>query len=371
MLSEDLPPCALCAANEHKAGGFNMGGALNCQWFTCSGCEATIMVLDHRGGALLAFLSSAAMVEHAGSKHLPPVFSQWVNKTLIPTWRHRDELKEKFKDDEWRQWLKEVFWERFPGETVRRAVEPAPENTPENQLWKYRQPRDWPWSEGTISYHDCTDEARLLVDTVFGSNREFYGTYLPIPRELRESVYPPQIPTLNGIICSFWYVNPPLPPPFGYAPRASGFWVKVVPELSQKRVAPEDPLLRRNRELFDRVWAALAVALEQPFPPVEHTKNEYGGIEPWFKFQLANVSFIVGWRKRVINIQVDAPNPLPTADIYPLAQADKTTYSSEGGWQDPSAYSRSINIHAWGEAKCIEYLAVLCRAAILSRSTPC
>ncbi len=75
------------------------------------------------------------------------------------------------------------------------------------------------------------------------------------------------------------------------------------------------------------------------------TQNEYCRCDrcaPWYVVCADNHYFLIGWRKRVINIEMDSPR----IDFAKLFATEETTKGSN-------------NIHAWGRKKCIEYLTTI------------
>jgi hypothetical protein len=335
-----------------------------------------VQLLGHPGGSIIAYIdrSLCTPLDEGGHK-FPEAYSTWVNKVLLPTWRAREEGLTGHKTAEWRKWLAEVFYVKFPdlkGKTNDRGYVL--------------------FDDGHISYHECPPEAQKLHDAQFDGNT--LGTYLPLPEELQQAVVPPR---------------PPIEPGLAMYYRTDVGWVKVQPNDFE---APEDPILRHNREFFNDVWARVEAGIEQPLPPRSETRNRYGGIEPWYTFELAGMMFLVGWRKRVVSIQVETPQGIQTEDIRALAIADNTTYiahgppiirtaeqfevlvraenptwdeetvaryveyhresfpegesTREGGWKNDRPVAHHLEVHAWGKDKTVEYLTTLCRAALLA-----
>lgn len=381
MFSKNVPPCPFCKADWFHPGSSYLSSGFHQQGFTCSGCGCFVQFLSHQGGNLLAYITrDICEAEGEGEDatyRFPKRYTDWVDRYLLPTWRDWSEQWETHKETEWRSWLEEVFFVQFP------------ELTKEG------------WPKHTISYHDCPPEAQEVYDDQFWegdkthSGHRKIGLYIPPPPTLKPSAYPPQAPRIEGLFLRF---------------HVEGEWKDVDFDHSAMLLIPEDPILRRNREFFDEVWAAV----EQDLPPRTETQNQYGGIEPWYTFELGGATFTCGWRKRVVSLQVEYDPGFPTACIKALAERDGVTYSCYGplytrhaedlrvvlervpedelspntideliakhherfpegetvrerGWQDRST-AYKLEIHAWGKDKTIEYLTALCRTILTEES---
>lgn len=377
MLNE-LPPCPLCQRHTFRNGG-SCHGLMVQRTFICESCGAFVRCMDfgRSVGALLTFISRSACKgpdEH-GYYTMPEAYSHWVDKVLLPTWRHREEILNNFKSEEWRRWLTDKFYPKFPD-----CTDYVP--------------------YGKRTFYDLPEQAQAFIRKTWGDSHPA-GTYLPLPEEIRELVYPPQAPRIPGVH-------------FMVPDQNLKAWVPLNHERSSTLNVPEDPILRRNREYFDKVWTQVSANIEQDLPPRTETKNGYGGIEPWYTFSLNNTTFTVGWRKRVVSIQFEAEQPIDVRDLRDLATADAVTYIAEGPftWVSPAEFEAAIRllpetestpdlsdyliksfrenhpdgqrrramdgldgkrdqanhveVHAWTLNKTIEYLTRLCRAAILA-----
>jgi hypothetical protein len=391
MLPENIPTCPHCGSDTFRPGGGHFGGPLTQQGFTCDQCEASVQLLSHRAGAVMAYISrDACTVQPPPPEYpdleptlrFPTAYGDWANKVLLPTWRDRAAKLEAHKGVEWRKWLAEVFYVAHP-----------------ELKGRTREDSDYVlFDDNRISYHDCPPEAQKLVDDTFGGRDRPHqvGVYLELPDDLIVPLYPPAMPEIEGVVVLY---------------REGAAWTFVDPEHSQTLEVPEDPILANNREFFDDVWARVGEAIERPFPPRAETKNQYGGIEPWYAFQIGNAVVVAGWRKRVVSIKVELETGFPTEDIHTLAAADNTTYQAwgplitrtaedfeaivreqepnledeeiakfvaihrerhptgemtrEGGWKDDRSTAMKLEVHAWGKDKTIEYLTTLCRTLIL------
>ncbi|HCQ31641.1 TPA: hypothetical protein DIU27_04665 [Candidatus Collierbacteria bacterium] len=99
--------------------------------------------------------------------------------------------------------------------------------------------------------------------------------------------------------------------------------------------------LTREQEYFEKIFA------EAGYKKVKlaYTPNQYcpcDSCAPWFKVVADGISFTIGWRKRVINIE----STNSRIDFTKLFQSEDVTKSTHG-------------IHAWGREKCIEYLTTI------------
>jgi len=310
------------------------------------------------------FLVNSA--ELAGLVHIPPVGilgGEWVNNILMPVWRDFEERLEDHRRAEWDLWIAKEFRPKFPD-------------------LDYGNGRDSGWT-----YSDIPDEAKKMIDDQFGGPNvvQKYGTYLPFPPELQDVVVPPKAP--DGF--DMYYRD------------KNGDWIWVDPKQSAALEVPEDPILRRNREFFDAVWSRVGEALGTPLPAREEVKNEYGGIEPWYTFGLAGAEIKIGWRKRVVSINVRRSVMFNALNIRSIAvDRDNVTYEAfqglakvempiedvvkdeslllmfremypdgkvmmrDGGWKAKHAEVNEVLVHAWGQDKTVEYLTLLCQSLL-------
>lgn len=387
MLPSALPRCPFCTYDRYRAGGGHFGGSLTQQSFTCTVCGAYAQYLSHSAGGILTLIQRSACSdpdEH-GDQTLPPAYTKWVDKVMIPTWRARDEAVRTFGTAEWDRWISEQFAPQFPDCSE--------------------------YPKGKWTFYDLPEAAQAFVKDTWGDTMRV-GCYLPLPPELTEEVYPPQAPEIDGVRFMLRVENVEQHSRVldGDWARGDGHWVPVDHAYSATLTPPEDPVLRCNREFFTDVWIDVGRNIERDLPPITETKNEYGGIEPWYTFTLNGNVFTVGWRKRVVSITVDAPNGLTTEDIRTVALADKVTYSAygpselvmpdefaasmggfegpvveriitsfrntypngnmmrAGGYLDEMAVAHLLNVHAWGKEKTVEYLTILCRTVLLAET---
>jgi hypothetical protein len=397
LLPNDVPTCPHCGSESFEPGGSRIGPGLSQQGFTCTQCKAAVALIGHRAGAILTYMARDACTEvqphpdypdHGSTWQYPEAYTTWVDKVLFPTWRDREDKLEALKTERWDKWLAEVFYVQFPELKGFIPADYAERGSPS------------PFTDTTISYPDSTPEAKALYDGMFGKDRgctaEAFGE---LPATLNGPVYPPKCPEMEGVVVLF---------------RFEDRWEYVDPEVSATLGVPEDPILVRNREFFDDVFAQVRANIEQPLCPVAKTKNRYGGLEPWYTFQLGNAVIVTGWRKRVVRIGVELETGFPTEDIRALAvDRDKVTYTAsgplinrsaedlekalresesdlsdklvndmvthhrethpdgemarDGGYNDERETAMKLIVHAWGKEKTVEYLTTLCRAVLIAQ----
>lgn len=321
-MSRTLPDCPSCGGFYFSPGGSTISSSMLNANHTCAakGCDMHVWELSTGAGHVVLFLNKD---DNAQSQ----IANDWVNKVLLVTWRDRKSKLAAFHEVEWQAWLDEVFRKLYP---------------------------QFPVSDDyCISYPDLSDDAKNMVNAIFGKNFNERGNYLQLPPELKCDVYPSQLPPELKHV---------------YFRRTDGLagaeWQRVDPRVSSLLTPPRDPILVSNERFFATVWPAVEKALGVLLPVRSEVKNEYGGAEPWYRFMLNGATFTVGWRKRVINIEVTSPNPIPAAEILGLAVRDNTSYWANGEWNSPNLEVESVTIHAWGQAKLIEYLTVLCKIVL-------
>lgn len=313
-----LPDCP-CGGFYFEPSGSQISSSLLSAQHKCmsKGCNKRTWELSTSSGSVVIFLDQ-------GDEHQAAVANKWVNEVLLVAWRHRKSRMESFHTIEWRSWLDNVFKPMFPECEVS--------------------------EDYCVSYHDLPAAAQALLDKVFGKNLPpLYGNYLPLPLDLRGDVYPPKVP--EQLVVYSWS-------------SSGSVWELVDPNTSASMPVPRDPIVVASEDFFSKVWPAVEKNIGRSLPNRTEIKNQYGGVEPWYHFTLNNVSFIVGWRKRVINVDVEASLPLPTKAIRELAERDNTTYTAGNMWKSDSKEAKEINIHAWSKDTLIEYLTVLCTTVL-------
>jgi len=153
---------------------------------------------------------------------------------------------------------------------------------------------------------------------------------------------------------------------------------------------PPDPLRVGWVAYFDEVFEQVSEATGQAIARVEVDNRYYNDrlkAEPWWEFCIGDAKFVVGPRKRVINIEFEVPEPIRVDALAALAKEDSVTFSADPVWlagakeaaaaskggldeykaildaaeaahADSKGLTREVCIHAWTKAKLIEYLTV-------------
>jgi hypothetical protein len=385
----NIPLCPFCDSGNYTSQGGTYGGAFSQSSYKCEGCNCLVQGLSQRAGRIYGFIQRAGLKTRGVGKEkiwlFPESWVDWVNKSLVVAWADRESRIKAHEDAEWAQWLAEVFYVRFP----------------EMKGWEHPdRPGHSAFTDTTISYYDSPPEAQALLDDFFGGPNTVRrtGTYVPFPKELATPLYPPGLPNIPGVLVT--YLN-------------GDVWEQVDPDFSQTLPVPEHPAVVSDRDFFREVWWGVEAELGEPLPDPEDVENQYRGRAPWHQFTYHGAMFTVGWRRRVVSIRVEFPNLVPTGDIREKAFVDKTTYEAhgpfttrtideyltsfkdespellehvreglvrqhpdglirerEGGYHDWRDEAEVILIHAWGKAKCIEYLASLCSMARDSQAAP-
>ena len=355
---DTLPDCPFCGLNEYEGSGGSSRGSLSSREYKCRVCECFVQQYSHKGGSLLIFVQKEICkdVGHE-SFEFPGALNIWLNKIMIPTWRDRAKKLKDHESAEWGLWLKDEFYIKFPYlkgklkemETVSR------------------------FTDNTIAYYECPDEAQELYDNYWnkgflinekGNPYKRYrniGDYISLPDDLKGTLYPPQIPSIPGV--SFWVPG-----------KHNDLYISVNYAKSQMLEVPEDPILVSNREFFKDVREQVLNALtsENADHPLSdsmmtmtHTKNRYGGIEPWYTFTILDVEFVIGWRKRVVSITAKSKAlPFYIIDVTKLAERDGVTYSADDRYSPVDSMAHQVSIHAWGKEKCVEYLTTIMRSVV-------
>jgi hypothetical protein len=390
MLPEDIPCCRICNSPAIKGAGGTFAPGLNQQSFRCVSCNASIQLLQHPSGAIIAYIARDICIqnpEYPDEWRFPEEYGTWANDVLLVTWRHREAEFKAHEDAEWVKWLAEVFYVRFPDLKGHLPEKHAAEGWPS------------PFTDSTIAYHDCPQEAQDEHDNQFWkgdsshSSGKDVGSYLPLPEHLKEPVYPPRLPPLSGLEVLYW--------------DGAG-WEPVSSSLSWDQEVPEDPIITRNRDFFDAVWVGVEEGIGCDLPPRSETENRYGGKEPWYTFDLGDYTMTAGWRHRVVSIKVESNGSatIPTEALKALADRDKVTFTTygpktlmtaesleaeireeepdlpenqlkaainafrenhpDGKMMEPIrsadlSHAHKIIIHAWGKDKTIEYLIAACK----------
>jgi hypothetical protein len=197
-------------------------------------------------------------------------------------------------------------------------------------------------------------------------------SYYDLPKDLQEKYDKAS----TKIRKEAWDIPDRLPPQIPadivvMVPDGKDKWRTVSAEETANIEVPPDPIRVAHDKEFAEIFARLEEFLEQKVTRRE-IKNRYyndeNNNEPWYEFTVGVGTFIMGPRKRVINIDCSFPAPRDVQEIRDLGKRDNTTYEAGGSWKSEADTSKSVKIHAWKIDTCVEYLICLSRIA---RATPC
>ena len=306
MLAENLPFCPCCNAKDYTAGGAHISGGGSSQWFTCQGCRAVVLVLFEGPCSYMLFFEE--------EKSVQSILDSWVNTDVAVLIRDANDRFEKEKKRMWLEFLPE-FLERHGAKEV--------------------QP-------GCISYHNLpTQAAKDEIDE--------YNKLERTPGFIRGFKSSPLLPKIpSGVQVLGWTVEG---------------WARQDAQASQSVPVPRDPITVRNEEFWNDVFGVLEITGATP------TQNGYHhhSNEPWFRFSRYGVDFLVGWRKRVVSLEMRFSDSKDVTPLRDLAAKDNTTFEVEGHWgtqpHNPTVKGSHVLIHAWGREKCVEYLKAMMEIA--------
>jgi hypothetical protein len=307
--------------------GATFGIGSGSESFRCRSCFRRASVVYECGGCTL-FVQDESPATTVFDK-LVAGLNVYIDGALRPTWRAKTEEREFFAAREFNAWRAEVFYPKFPEE------------------------RDWP---KTKLFSGLTKEAQEFYDSVVGSDRIKYGYHLPVPSRIASPVYPPGRLPAGWLV---WY-------------RGDNRWWPVDPAYAVALPIPKDPILVHNEDFFAAVRVIVEVRLSvvvagmpmlpmnhQPFTPFREVPPEYlGNIAPWYAFEIGEVRFTVGRRKRVVEVRACWPRAVNVDAVAALGDVDKVTHGAiHGGY----------HIHAWTKGKVIEYIVAMARCPIVPR----
>lgn len=356
MMPEDLPNC-ICGAHDWQPGGGSFGG-ISQQGFQCNVCKRWCMQLS--GYYCSCFISPTDPSADLGA------FRGYLNDVLLVTFRTVTKPLETAQHK-----VFERYWENFrqmhnlPAEVTVKTIR--------DRSMQIRYPYD-----GDKKYTQLTKEeiAELpeesqralqlekLMDAAFDAMHKDKA-YLR-PEGFDRPPTPPQIPA--GLRIHLMV-----------AKGDKWEWELLKNEDTTDLDIPVDPILTGHYDYYMPVWKRLAEKYDLPFTDHEKDKrrnwplnfrevtNEYCGAknEPWWAFEIGEITFKVGPRKRVTNIEVKAPHGLVTSRLSSVAKADDTTYYANGGWHNwDKVVADSICVHAWTAEKLEEYLGILLEEAL-------
>lgn len=309
---KDLPKC-LCGAHDWKEGGASFCG-MEQRWFSCQSCG--------RPGEFLYASGCGGFVLPTDAGGDIDAEREYINEVLLVTWRVRGE-----KAEEARSELVALEWATFC------------------------QQHDIP--VGT-KYSDVPAEIEDEKSTFLREIGE--RPNYRIPAGFEKAPMPPKLPTALTI---FLLIQ-------GASDRDR--WEQVKHADTKRLEMPLDPIRVRHDEYHNSFFAFLSEKLGVPIER-EEIENQYCGAinQPWFRFKLGEVIFVVGPRKRVAAINVEAPNGIPVAEIRAAAQGDDVTYSAQdqaGEYSTDTDFAYRVTVHAWDTEQLERYLTILGQAAL-------
>jgi len=406
MNHEALPLC-LCGEQIEGGGGGSFGPSGSHQTYGCKHCGRYYADLSKPGGHILLTTTEPpphmSQPYHKYGEEVPPEEERkakerdafinehmytYVNEVFAVTCRDQDAQNEDRHDksyDPFRKVANEMagmkpgsktgdIWrdlEKTPKELFK-GIE-VPESVPTGHRWNYPVAEELSHlsEEERAPWQETWDMACDAAGVPHGTFYEYLplgkrDTYLAIIRsnefeKPQVQAYPPQLPPeLTG-----WVYEVTEETKDKMKQHQKHELVLIDRERSNALTVPRDPIVVNNEVFFTAVFGMVAKELGlSAFPDPIEVKNEYGGKEPWYTFMFENAAFKVGWRKRVVNIEVIYPTEIVTEPIRKVAlDQDNVTYTVSDRWHDPSDKGKSLCVHAWGRDKCIEYLTILMKMA--------
>lgn len=304
--TNNFPPCPFCKSHDYEGGGGSWGGSFSTTYFQCRQCKASALDLSTGWISYLIF----------NTESTKEVTEQWLNSTVLVVLRDWRERFDKEKHEAWLAFLP-AFLERHG------VVEVEP---------------------GCIRYSALPTQAAKDEVDAFNAN-EKSPDFLP---HLKKTPLLPLIPQTS-----------PLDQVVVFR-RVGEEWRIQDAETSGHLECPPDPITVRNAEFWNSVFQELEIPAEE----VRAVPNQYHGEanEPWFQFTIADTVFTVGWRKRVINLHFQFPEPRDISAVRDFSKRDNTTFGVDDSWnyeKEGPLLAKGALIHAWGKAKCFEYLRTM------------
>ncbi len=308
MKGSDLPNC-LCGAKSWDPRGGSFSPTLSQHNFWCPNCERHSIFMSNGGGNVLL------MFPPQNESLSDDVINTWLNEVLLPTWRYRKQCLEEARSP-----IEERWWNYVCDEV------------------------DVP--RGTT--YDKVPEDRREQWRAFWDTLNKYVLYRIPGEAFKKPVIPPLLP--EGLTAYLLIEG------------CENFfkWEEVNREESNSQVVPPDPIRVRHDAFYEKVFTDLKESLGIDFT-IEHVPNGYCGAkaEPWFKFTLGENTLIVGPRKRVIAIIVNAPKGISTEVIRAAAMEVETTYVADGAWKTDVPIASNLEVHAWNENQLLSFLTII------------
>ncbi len=131
--------------------------------------------------------------------------------------------------------------------------------------------------------------------------------------------------------------------------RVDDVWTLHTSEATANIDVPADPTRTAHDAFFSRIFTSVMRATGIEFAPCEvpnrYRRDELKN-EPWYTFAVRGITYTVGPRKSVVSIAVDPSTRDQRAALRRLGERDGVTHGDD-------------YVHAYGEAKTVEYLSQL------------
>lgn len=326
-MRDKLPAC-LCGSTSWNQGGGSYGGAMSTTYYSCPACQRRAISLYASGYDVLIMFKEGD----------EPVLDTWINRTLMICARAFETRWDKIKSL--------IDQANRDSVIMNHGVDPT---------------KGFVWGNEYIDHHPNANDNEgnpIPQDIVAAIHTDFHDMYCgPNPTTLITPPIPPNLP--EGITAYLWQRLP------GQTNQEFGY-VQITPEASKRAFMPLDP----HRESQIAYWKGVMNDLtgycwgDKFVPELTEIPNEYfndvNKCEPWYTFKFRGATFKVGWRKRVVNVEIDFGTKVTVTKLRDLGVRDNTTYYAEGGWKSKTETAQTVCIHAWDKEKLLEYL----RAAI-------
>ncbi|MFA6594301.1 MAG: hypothetical protein WCT16_03525 [Candidatus Buchananbacteria bacterium] len=308
---ESTPNC-VCGKNDWQDHGGYFGSELQQRGMRCLACGGISTFISAGGGNIF-------IIPNEKSDHIPQSAIDWVNKTVLPTWRAR--------------------WEK-----IKQARKPLEEACWQSACQKLDLPIG---TKGEDVPEDKHEEWRKIFDELYTQ----HSYRIPVGFECPP--IPAQMP--EGITC--------------YVQTSAGIWRWVPREETLVLTQPSDPIRVRHDDFFNHVFTELANNLGVESIAREEVPNEYCGAanEPWYCFKLGNNTIKLGPRKRVYSIKIQAPNGFETKQLRAVTVDEyNNTYWDGSNWHGNAEISFELEVHAWNKEQLMRLLGIVARQCFVN-----
>jgi len=305
---ESTPNC-VCGKNNWQDHGGYLGSELQQRGMLCLSCGGISTFISARGGNIF-------VIPNKRSDQIPQSAIDWINGTVLPTWRARWEEIERARKP-----LEETICTHFG-----LPIEATYQDVSEDKI------EEW---------HKLWDELQGRPDYRIPVGFECP----PIPAQMPE-----------GITC--------------YIQTSTGIWRWVSREETLKLTEPPDPIRVRHDDFFKQVFTELAGIIGIETVAREEIPNEYCGSknEPWYSFNLGSNTIKLGPRKRVYAIKIQAPNGFETKQLRAVTVEEyNNTYWNDGDWQGKAATASKIEVHAWNKEQLMRLLTIVVQQCLITK----